>query len=122
MIKTDELAYVLGLDWFGFSDTLLSTQLFQSNLNNHHIGMLRDERDTTLTFLIKRDYMNETLTTELLWLHNLDLDDGLARGMAHGLLALRVALAHARHGAVMGHVPATHDAAPPEDLVAVPIA
>jgi len=82
VIKTDELAYVLGLDWFGFSDTLLSTQLFQSNLNNHHIGMLRDERDTTLTFLIKRDYMNETLTTELLWLHNLDLDDGLARPKA----------------------------------------
>jgi len=79
VVKTDELSYVLGLDWFGLSDTLISTQLFQSQLSNHLPGMLRDERDTTMTLLVKRDFSNETVTAELLWLHNLDLDDGLAR-------------------------------------------
>lgn len=79
VVKTDDLSYVIGLDWFGFSDTFISTQLFQSHLNNHQPGMLRDERDTTTTVLLRRDFNNETLTIELLWLHNLDLDDGLAR-------------------------------------------
>ncbi len=79
VMNTSELSYVIGLDWFGFSDTFISTQLFQSRLNNHQPGMLRDERDTTTTVLLRRDFNNETLTTELLWLHNLDLGDGLAR-------------------------------------------
>lgn len=79
VVKTDELAYVIGLDWFGFSDTLLSTQLFQSHLSNYLPDMIRKETDTTLTFLAKRDFMNQTVSAELLWIHNLDLDDGLAR-------------------------------------------
>jgi len=79
VVKNDEISYVLGLDWFGLSDTLISTQLFQSQLSNHQPGMLRDDRDTTMTFLIQHDFNNDTITTELLWLHNLDLDDGLAR-------------------------------------------
>jgi len=79
VVKTDELSYVIGLDWFGFSDTFISTQLFQSHLNNHQPGILRDKRNTTITALLRQDFYNETVTAELLWLHNLDLDDGLAR-------------------------------------------
>jgi len=79
VVKTNELAYVIGLDWFGFSDTLLSAQLFQSHLSNNKTGMLRDGLETTLTFLARRHFMNETLITELLWIHNTDFDDGVAR-------------------------------------------
>ncbi len=79
VVKTNELAYVIGLDWFGVSDTLLSMQLFQSRLDNATPGMLRDEQETTLTFLARHDFMNETLSTELLWIHNTDFDDGVAR-------------------------------------------
>ncbi len=79
VIKTNELAYVIGLDWFGFSDTLLSAQIFQSYLSNNDAGMLRDNRETTTTFLARRNFINETLTTELLWIHNTDLNDGIAR-------------------------------------------
>ena len=79
VIRANELAYVIGLDWFGISDTLISTQMFQSYISNHTRGTIRNERDTTFTSLIKHDSLNETLTTELLWLHNLDLDDGLVR-------------------------------------------
>lgn len=79
VVKTNELVYVIGLDWFGLSDTLLSTQVFQSRLNNDSPGMIRNNRETTVTFLIRHDFMNETLSTELLWIHNTNFDDGVAR-------------------------------------------
>ncbi|NOY71328.1 MAG: hypothetical protein GXP14_02965 [Gammaproteobacteria bacterium] len=79
VVKTNELSYVIGLDWFGFSDTLLSIQIFQSRLDDDVPGMIRNDRETTITSLIRHDFMNETLSTELLWIHNTDLDDGVAR-------------------------------------------
>jgi len=79
VVNSNELSYVIGLDWFGFSDTVISTQLFQSHLSHYQSGMLRGKRDTTTTLLLRRHFNNETLTVELLWLHNLDLNDGLAR-------------------------------------------
>ncbi len=79
VVNTNELAYIIGLDWFGVSDTLLSMQLFQSRLDNATPGMIRVDRETTITFLIKNDFMNETLSTELLWIHSTDLDDGVVR-------------------------------------------
>jgi len=79
VIKTDELAYVFGLDWFGLSDTLLSTQVFQSHLSNYRPGMIRKETETTLTFLARHDFLNQTVSAEMLWIHNLDFNDGLIR-------------------------------------------
>ena len=86
VVKNNEIAYVIGLDWFGISEIFVSTQLFQSTLDNHQTGMLRDERDTSLTLLVERSFLNDTLTTRILWLHNLDLDDGLLRpGISYDL-------------------------------------
>ena len=79
VVKSNEIAYVIGLDWFAISDTFISAQLFQSALNNHQSGMLRDERDTSITLLVERKFLNDTLTSRILWLHNLDMDDGLLR-------------------------------------------
>ncbi len=79
VIKTNEFSYVIGLDWFRFSDTLLSTQVFQSRLNNYLPDMIQKKTETTLTFLARRDFMNQTVSAELLWIYNLNLDDGLAR-------------------------------------------
>lgn len=79
VVNTGELAYVIGLDWFGLSDTLISAQLFQSYLGDHSPGMIREESETTVTLLLRRDFLNETVTAEILLLHNFDLDDGLAR-------------------------------------------
>lgn len=79
VVNSGELAYVIGLDWFGLSDTLISGQLFQSYLDDHKHDMIRDETETTVTLLLRRDFLNETVTSELLLLHNLDLDDGVAR-------------------------------------------
>jgi len=79
VVKTGELKYVLGFDWYGFTDTLLSMQIFQTYLNNHQSGMIRDELNTQITFLIKQDYMNETLHAEVLFLHDMDYKDGMVR-------------------------------------------
>lgn len=79
VVKTGELKYVLGFDWYGFSDTLLSTQIFQTYLDNHQAGMIQDELNTQITFLFKQDYMNETLHAEVLFLHDIDYKDGMVR-------------------------------------------
>ncbi|NOR43101.1 MAG: hypothetical protein GQ572_07160 [Gammaproteobacteria bacterium] len=65
VVKTGEFKYVLGFDWYGFADTLLSTQIFQTYLDNHQSGMIRDKLNTQITFLIKQDYMNKTLHAEI---------------------------------------------------------
>ena len=79
VVKTGELKYVLGFDWYGFTDTILSTQVFQTYLDNHKTGMIRDELNTQITFLIKQDYMNETLHAEILLLQDIDYEDGMVR-------------------------------------------
>ncbi len=79
IVKTGELKYVLGFDWYGYTDTLLSTQIFQTYLDNHENGMIRDELNTQITFLIKQDYMNETLHAEIFILQDLDYEDGMLR-------------------------------------------
>ena len=79
VVENDEFAYVLGVDWFGLSDTLVSVQLFQSSLKNDQPGLLRDPIISTTTFLLERDFLNETLKARFLWLHNLNRDDGLLR-------------------------------------------
>ncbi len=77
--RTGELAYVLGLDWFGVRDTLLSLQVFQSWLLRDRPGWLRDRVDTNVTFLARRELMNERLRLEGIVIHNLNDGDGLLR-------------------------------------------
>ena len=79
VIKSDELAYVFGLDWSGLEDTFFSVQLFQSRLIDDQSGLIRDKVDTTMTLLARRNFMNDTLVAELMLLHNMNNDDGLVR-------------------------------------------
>lgn len=79
VINSGEVAYVLGLDWFGIQDSLVSFQLFQSWLRNPAPGMVRDPLETTSTLLLRRHFLNETVEAEVLWLHNLNVGDGLIR-------------------------------------------
>lgn len=79
VVKTGQLKTVLGFDWYGLTDTLLSIQLFQTWLDNHEKSMINEQLNTQMTFLIKQDYMNETLHAELLVLHDFDAEDGMLR-------------------------------------------
>jgi hypothetical protein len=78
-VRSDELAAVVGLDWYGFRDALLSLQVFPSLLTEDAPGLLRDRLDTNVTFLARRSFRNERLVAEAIWLHNLDQGDGVLR-------------------------------------------
>ena len=79
VVKTGEFKYVLGFDWYGFTDALMSTQVFQTYFDNYQDGMIREKINTQITFLIKKNYMNETLHAEILYLHDIDYKDGMVR-------------------------------------------
>ncbi|MDN5941156.1 MAG: hypothetical protein L0H94_04650 [Nitrospira sp.] len=79
VIKSGETSYVLGLDWFGIQDSLVSFQLFQSWLLNPTSDIVRDTLDTTTSLLTRRHFLNEILEAEVLWLHNVNFGDGLVR-------------------------------------------
>lgn len=75
----DTFSYVLGFDWFGFSDTIVSLQVFQSHLIDSTESLSRPATDTTLTLNIQRDFLNETLRAEILLIQNLHDHDGMIR-------------------------------------------
>lgn len=79
VVESDALSYVLGFDWFGFSETLLSVQLFQSAVLESPTGITRPDLDTTLSFLAEKEFLNDTLKAEVLILQNLNDGDGLIR-------------------------------------------
>lgn len=82
-VPTPELAYVVGLDWWGMRQGLVSVQLFQSWLFRHRPGLTRDRLDTNLSLLVRRTFWNETLTLDAIWIHNVNDADGLVRPRAH---------------------------------------
>jgi len=80
MIETRETSYVLGLDWYGLSDTLVSAQLFQSLLaGSHRDELVRDDTESTLTLFVRRQFARDTWSVELAGLRSLDRGDGLWR-------------------------------------------
>ncbi len=76
---TGEWSYVLGFDWYGLSDTILSAQLFQSLVQDDDPGLVRDQNETDWTFKAERKFLNETVTVDVLWLANVNRSDGLIR-------------------------------------------
>jgi len=79
VVKSPELHYVLGLDWNAPWDLFLSGQLIQSWLINNADKSTRDKLDTTLTGLIQRNFLYDTLTAELLVIFNTNNGDGIIR-------------------------------------------
>ena len=79
VIESGELAYVVGTDYQGLRDWLVSAQFFQSIITNPDTNVVRDEVNTTTTFLVRRDLMNETLEAEVLLIHNLNQSDGVVQ-------------------------------------------
>jgi hypothetical protein len=79
VVKAGEISYVLGLDWYGFSETVLSGQLFQIWLTEDERGNIRDPVETVVSLLAQREFLNDRLVIELLWLQSLNQGDGLAR-------------------------------------------
>ena len=77
--NSPELSYVLGLDWSGLEDTFISAQLFQSWVIEATSGITRDKLDTTMTLLLRRTFLYDTLTADVLLLQSINQGDGLLR-------------------------------------------
>jgi len=79
VVKSPELHYVLGLDWNAPWDILVSGQLIQSWVINNADKTTRDKVDTTLTGLVRRNFMYDTLVAEVLLIANTNNGDGIIR-------------------------------------------
>jgi hypothetical protein len=79
VIKTHEFASVLGLDWSGLEEMFVSVQLFQSVITERPSGVFRDWLEDVMTALVRREFLNDRLVAELLWLQSLNRGDGLIR-------------------------------------------
>lgn len=77
--QSDAFSYVFGVDWYGLEQSIVSMQINQSYLLDYVESFTRPELDTTLTFLYKKEMMNDTLHAELLLIHNINDGDGLMR-------------------------------------------
>ncbi|WP_370980189.1 DUF1302 family protein [Agaribacterium sp. ZY112] len=75
----DETAYVIGLDWFGFKDSLISAQLFQKHIHNFDSSIAQAQTDKNYSLLLRRSWLNEVLSAEILFLHNDTDQDRLIR-------------------------------------------
>lgn len=76
--RRSEVAYVVGFDWSGLSDTLISVQVFQSALTGS-APVSRDSVDTNVTLLVRHALLNESVQLEALWIHHVNDSDNLVR-------------------------------------------
>ena len=79
VVKTQEIGSVLGLDWAGWSETLMSAQLFLNALTDRPSGVFRQQVESILTLLMRRDFFHDQLIAEIIWLQSFNRGDGLVR-------------------------------------------
>lgn len=77
VVQTDELSFVLGLDYQPTSNTLLSTQLFQGIVFDHVPGVIRDKAEGQISVLARHTFWNDRATFDLLAIQSLNDGDGL---------------------------------------------
>lgn len=70
------LDYVLGLDWRGLPDTLVSGQVFQNVFFDKSDALIRDRVQSNASLLVSRHFLARRLELEALWVQNLEHGDG----------------------------------------------
>ncbi len=78
--RRQDFSYVLGIDWYGWTDHFVSAQLFQSVISGNDEGLVRDKVDSTLTLNFSRDFTNQIWRIEGLFLYSLNDRDSAFRG------------------------------------------
>ncbi len=71
-----DMSWVIGLDWMGLTDTMISAQWFQSHLFDYEDSIIREQNNTTFSFLYTRSFKNDSWNLNILELHNIDYGDG----------------------------------------------
>lgn len=79
VIDSREASGVLGLDWMGLTDTIVSTQLFASWADLSEGAATRDRVEWDVTQLVERSFRNETLRLRGQLIHDINAGDGLLR-------------------------------------------
>ena len=79
VVQSDELAYVIGLDWYALAETMVSLQFFESRVLDHERGLFRDRTEDNVTLMVRHEMLHDTLLLEALWLYGLNRGDGLLR-------------------------------------------
>lgn len=77
VVDGSEFSYVLGLDYQGWRDWFVSTQVFQSLITDSGPELVRDRIDTNVTVLVRRDFMNDTFQAEALLIQSVSEGDAL---------------------------------------------
>ncbi len=78
VVEKDYLNYLIGTD-FAISDINFSIQFIQQYILDYDDFMVNNEINNLMTFLAKKDYMNDTLHLELFSYIGLTDEDGLIR-------------------------------------------
>lgn len=84
--QSDQIMSVAGLDYTGTTNTTLSYQLFADRLSVNAQFAGRERLETTMSFLVTRTFLNETLTTDLIWVQSLNRTEGFAQAKIKYLL------------------------------------
>lgn len=79
IIESDQFLTAIGLDYSGITDTTISGQIFNNYITDYSTGVIQPENDTTLSMLVRRNFNNDTLKAEMLWLANSNDGDGLIK-------------------------------------------
>lgn len=79
VVKGNDFSYMVGLDWFGIKNTVVSVQMFQDWFSNNADGLARDRIQTYTTLAIQRRFIHDTLTLEWVWFQDVNHGDGLIR-------------------------------------------
>ena len=77
--RVDELGYVLGFDWYGFDETVLSLQLFHSVVLDDAPLVTRPRHDGFATLLVQRDFWHDALRCRATAIYSLRDRDSLLR-------------------------------------------
>ena len=77
VVRADQLSFVVGFDWQGWTDQFISLQLFNTAILNADINTVADENEKTLSFLWESNFLNETLKLEWLHIHSINHSDGV---------------------------------------------
>jgi hypothetical protein len=79
--KFADFSYVLGFDFFGLPQTILSFQFFQNIISRdaNDEFLERDTTETNMTLFLRRTFLDEKLEFRTIVLHSLNRADGILR-------------------------------------------
>ncbi|MEL7028518.1 MAG: DUF1302 family protein, partial [Pseudomonadota bacterium] len=78
-VERNSISYVIGVDWYGLSNTVVSMQFFHDKIFDAPATLFHPGDDYTLTGYVRRTAMGDDLMFEIEGLINLVDDDALIR-------------------------------------------